>query len=183
MCSQMCGHCAGYPCVPDPPGGVRFCTHCEDFIPIKQFPTGIRRYICKAHMRASCKRSTQKMFQNPQKRALSKVWARAYKDCKRFEQTRLGITQAELDKLLTVGVVDELRENVALYENLARGTAIVPVDPTKILCVSNAALVATSTRKLLLKQLKRSGNRDYSTLLHKEESYLRMHPIDNHSDA
>jgi hypothetical protein len=179
----MRGHCAGFPFVPDPPGGCRFCIHCEEFIPLKAFPSGPRRYICKAHMRASCKRSTQKMLQNPQKRALSKVWARAYKDRRRFEQKSIGITQAEIDKILTIGVTDELRENLALYENLAKGAAVVPVDPTKLLCVSNAVLVATSTRKLLLKRLKRSGNQDYCTLLRKELSYLSMHPMDNHNNS
>jgi hypothetical protein len=179
----MCGHCAGYPCVPDPPGGVRYCTHCEDFKAITSFPSGPRRYICKAHMRASCKRSTQKMLRNPQKRGLSKVWARAYKDRRLFEQTRIGIKQAEIDRLLTVGVADEIKENPVLYGNLAKRVAVVPIDPSKVLCMSNATLVATSTRKLLLKQWKRLGKEEYSKLLRKEQSYWRMHPMDNHSDS
>jgi hypothetical protein len=185
MCSQgtMCGHCAGFPGVPDPPGGVRFCTHCEDFIPIKEFPSGVRRFVCKAHMRASCKNSAQKMLQNPQKRALSKVWGRAYKDCRRFEQKGIGITQAEIDKLLTVSGADEIGDNFALYETLARGVAVVPVNPTKILCTSNAALVGISTRKLLLKQWRLFGKAEYCKLLKKEQSYLSMDPIENHSNS
>ena len=179
----MCGHCAGYPCVPDPAGKVRFCTHCEDFIPITPFPSGPRRFVCKAHMRASCRRSTQKMLGNPQKRALSKVWARAYTDRRRFDQPRIGIKQAEIDKLLTVGVADEMRDNVLLYDNLAKRVAVIPIDPSKVLCVSNAALVAFSTRKLLLKQWKRFGKEAYSKLLQKEHSYLSMHSMDNHSDS
>jgi hypothetical protein len=112
-------------------------------------------------MKESCKRSTQKMLQNPQKRALRKVWARAYKDCRRFGQPRIGITQTEIDQLLTVGVVDEIRENVILYENLAKRVTVVPVDPTKILCMSNATLAATNTRTLLLKQWKLLGKEGY----------------------
>jgi len=123
------------------------------------------------------------MLMNPQKRALSKVWARAYTDRKRFEQPRIGIKQAEIDQLLTVGVVDEMRDNVILYEKLAKRVAVVPTDPSKILCMSNVAVVAMSTRKLLLKQWKRLGKEAYSKLLRKELSYLSMHPMDNHSDS
>jgi hypothetical protein len=123
------------------------------------------------------------MLKNPQKRALSKVWARAYTDRRRFEQPRIGIKQAEIDQLLTVGVEDEMRDNVILYENLAKGVAIIPVDPSKVLCMSNVAVVATSTRKLLLKQWKRLGKEAYSKLIRKEQSYLSMHPMDNHSGS
>ena len=134
-------------------------------------------------MRASCRRSTQKMLKNPQKRALSKVWARAYKDRRHFEQPRIGIKQAEIDQLLTVGVADEIRENVLLYEILANRLAVIPIDPSKLLCMSNVVLVATSTRKLLLKKWKQLGKEAYSKLLRKEQSYLSMHPMDNHSDS
>ena len=178
----MCAHCSGYPCVPDPPGGVRYCTHCEDFITVTSFSSGARRYVCKAHMKASASRSTKKMLSNPQKRALNKVWARCYKDCSVFEQTRIGIKQAEIDQLLRVGVVEEKGQNGLLYENLAKGIAVVPVDPTKVLSICNAVLVTPDTRKLLKKMWKRSGKEEYGKLLRKELSYLSMHPID-HSNS
>jgi len=76
-----------------------------------------------------------------------------------------------------------MRDNVLLYEKLAKRVAVIPIDPSKVLCVSNAVLVATSTRKLLLKQWKRLGKEAYSKLLRKEQSYLSMHPMDNHSDS
>jgi hypothetical protein len=138
--------------------------------------------VCKAHMKASGKRSTKKMLSNPQKHALNKVWARCYKDCRLFGQTRIGIKQAEIDQLLKDGVADDIQKNVFLYENLARGFAVVPVDPTKVLCISNAVLVTPNTRKLLVKRFKRLGKEEYCRLLKKELSYLSMHPID-HSDS
>ena len=111
------------------------------------------------------------------------MWARAYTDRRRFEQPRIGIKQAEIDQLLTVGVADEMRDNVLLYQNLAKRVAVIPIDPSKVLCMSNVAVVATSTRKLLLKQWKRLGKEAYSKLLRKEQSYLSMHPMDNHSGS
>ena len=130
-------------------------------------------------MKASGKRSTQKMLSNPQKRALHKVWARCYKDCRLFQQKGIGIKQGEIHQLVKVRVADEIENNnVGFYANLARGIAVVPVDPTKLLCISNAALVSPSTRKLLVKRWKRFGQEDYSKLLEKELSYLSMNSID-----
>ena len=83
----MCGHYRGLPSAPDPPGGMRFCIHCNDSIPIVKFPSGLRRYVCRMHVWISSgKRSAQKMLNNPQKRALSKVWARDYKDVLFFKR-------------------------------------------------------------------------------------------------
>jgi hypothetical protein len=138
--------------------------------------------VCKAHMKASAKRSTQKMLSKPQKRALNEVWARCYKDCKVFEQARIGIKQSEIDELLKVCVVDEIGKNGLVYENLAKGIAVVPIDPTKVLCISNAVLVTPKTRKLLMKRWKRLGKEEYCKLLKNELSYLSMYPLD-HSDS
>jgi hypothetical protein len=178
----MCLHCADYPSVPDP-GLVRYCTKCETFISLTLFPSGPRRFLCKAHMRAGCKRATEKMLENPKKRALNKVWARAYKDRERFQQKRIGIKQAGIDRLLTAGVADEVGENIALYTRLGKRVAVVPADPSKILRASNAVLVTTSTRTLLLKRWKLLGKGAYCESLRKEQSYLDMHPIDDHSDC
>ena len=76
-----------------------------------------------------------------------------------------------------------MRDNVLLYEKLAKRVAVIPIDPSKVLFMSNVAVVATSTRKLRRKQLKRLGKDAYSKLLRKEQSYLSMHPMDNHSDS
>jgi len=39
--------------VPDAPGGIRFCTACDNFLPVGEFPLGPRRYLCKTHMWAT----------------------------------------------------------------------------------------------------------------------------------
>jgi hypothetical protein len=157
----MTSHCTKYPSVPDPPGGLRFCTHCDAFIPIIKFASGPRRYVCKMHMwHASGQRSAKKKLNNPQKRALNQVWGRAYKDCRLFNQTRIAVKQDDIGKLLRGSVAGGIEKTVAL-----KGIAVVPLDPTKILCMSNAALVSTSTRSLLMKQWKRFGEVQYCQLL------------------
>ena len=170
----MSWHCKNNPSVPDQ-NGVRFCTHCEEFISLAKFPSGTRRYICKAHLWiASGQRSAKKMRNNPQKKSLTKVWARAYKDCRVFKQTRIAITQAEISKLL-----DRIEKTGTVLET--GEIALVPADPTKVLSVSNSALVETSTRSVLIKQWKRSGKDEYCKILQgsdaSEETISEREPI------
>jgi hypothetical protein len=112
---------------------------------------------------ASGKRSSKKMLSDPQKRMLNQVWGRAYKDSRLFKQTRIAITQTEIGKILAVWVAGGIEKNGVLCE--AGGVAIVPVDPTKVLSASNSAIVATSTRSVLMKRWKHLGKAEYCKLL------------------
>jgi hypothetical protein len=112
---------------------------------------------------ASGKISSKKMLEDPRKRALNQVWSRAYKDCKFFKQTRVAITQAEIGKLLAVVVAGGIAKTWVLSE--VGRIAVVPMDPTKLLSASNSALVATSTRSVLMKQWKRFGKEEYCKAL------------------
>jgi hypothetical protein len=103
------------------------------------------------------------MRNNLPQKSLTKVWARAYKDCRVFKQTRIGITQAEISKLL-----GRMEKSGALSD--AGETAIVLEDPTKVLSVSNSALVAISTRSSLMKQWKRPGKDEYCKILQGREA-------------
>ena len=162
----MCGHCSDYPSVPDPPGGVRWCTHCEAYLPIIKFASGVRRYICRFHMYRACgQRSAKKMLNNPHKRALNQIWGRAFKDCRDFNQTRIAVKQDDICKLLMGSVAGGIENSVVLP-----GIAVVPLDPTKVLCMSNAALVSTSTRILLMKQWKLFGKVDYCKILQESKA-------------
>jgi hypothetical protein len=112
---------------------------------------------------ASGKASSKKMLKDPHKRALNQVWARAYKDSRLFKQTRIALTQAEIAKILAGVVADGIEKTSVLSE--AGGIAIVPADPNKVLSASNSALVATSTRSVLMKQWKHFGKEEYCKIL------------------
>ena len=179
---EMCAGKLKRPRVPDPPGGVRFCVRCEDFIPVEQFPSGIRRYLCKLHMwTTSGKRSKAKRLSDPRKHALSKMWGRCYDDSKQFKQKRIDIKQDEIDELLKQFeyVQDEIDDEGSPYEVIPHEIAIVPVEPTKMLSKSNAALVEATTRKALMRQLKNMGTEGYCRLLQKQICFWR---IPNHQD-
>ena len=149
--------------------GLRFCKNCNRFVPIQNFATGTRRFQCKRHAYIAVGRhSKAKMMAKPQKRALNKVWIQAYLDAKRqFNQKRIDIKQAEIDKFVRANVDIEM-DTKSFYENLA--ISIVPVDPTQILSVLNVALVTTRTRRLLMQQLRRFGIEQYSSLLQTQTS-------------
>jgi hypothetical protein len=127
--------------------------------------------------------SKAKMLKDPRKRALNKVWGRAYDDSRQFKHGRIEIKQAEIDKLLTASVADEVKDNVSLYQIIANQIAVVPVDPTKVLCTLNSVIVATRTRRLLIKQWKNFGKEEYCKLLRREQSFCSMHPIENLSNS
>ena len=101
--------------VPDAPGG-RFCTGCDGFRPVSEFPTGPRRYSCKKHMWATAgKKSKAKRMADTSKRLMFRLWGKAYDDCKRFNRAwrtlddidaqpnnhaHISITQREIEQLL-----------------------------------------------------------------------------------
>ena len=109
----------------------------------------------------------------------TQVWARAYTDSRLFQQTRIAITQTEIAKILSGGGVGGIEKTGVLYA--AGGVAIVPADPTKVLSVSNSALVATSTRSVLMKHWKKLGREGYCKLLPgsnaSEETFSERTPI------
>jgi hypothetical protein len=127
--------------------------------------------------------SKAKMLKDPRKRALNLVWGRAYEDSRKFKHARIELKQADIDRLLTASVAEEVGENVSLYQKLANEMAVVPVDPTKVLCKLNSAIVAARTRRILIKQWKLFGKDKYCNLLQKEQSLWSMHPIDDLSDS
>ena len=43
------------------------------------------------------------------------MWRRAYKDAKRFKQTRIAIIQAEIGKILAFGGADGIEKSGVLY--------------------------------------------------------------------
>jgi hypothetical protein len=114
--------------------------------------------------------SKAKMLKDPRKRALNKVWGKAYDDSRKFQHARVELKQADTDRLLTASVAEEVEENVALYEKMANEIAVVPIDPTMVLCRSNSAIVAADTIKTSTigrpdgasKQLTRSLSRNSS---------------------
>ena len=173
------------PRVPDPPGGIRFCTICDGFRPVSEFPTGPRRYTCKVHMwETTGKRVKAKMMSDSNTRILFRLWGKAYDDSKRFSSARrtledgeaqpkdhanVSITQREIEQLLCTATDYSVK---GMYNNptrIAKQIAVVPINPTEVLSLSNAALVPNTVKRQLFRAWKTGGLEGYTKNIREAE--------------
>jgi len=171
--------------VPDAPGGIRFCTACDSFLPVGEFPLGPRRYSCKKHMWATGgKRAKERRMADTNKMILFRLWGKAYDDSKRFQpawrtlddtdqamnHANISITQREIEQLLCIAAKNS---SMAVYDHLqasqARTLAIVPVNPKEVLSLCNAALVPTTVKRQLFRSWKLDGLGGYTNLFQESE--------------
>ncbi|KAJ1464793.1 hypothetical protein T484DRAFT_3050065 [Baffinella frigidus] len=171
--------------VPDAPGGIRFCTVCDSFLPVGEFPLGPRRYSCKKHMWATGgQRAKAKRMADTNKMILFRLWGKAYDDSKRFQpawrtlddtdqamnHANISITQREIEQLLCIAAKNS---SMAVYDHLqasqARTLAIVPVNPKEVLSLCNAALVPTTVKRQLFRSWKLDGLGGYTNLFQESE--------------
>jgi hypothetical protein len=171
--------------VPDAPGGIRFCTSCDNFLPVSEFPLGPRRYSCKMHMWATAgKKAKAKRMADTNKRIMFRLWGKAYDDSKRFNRAWrtlddvdgrptnhafIAITQREIEQLLCTATD---YSSMAVYDQpmeFARRIAVVPVNPKEVLSLSNAALVPNTVKRQLLRSWKLDGLEGYTNLFHEAE--------------
>ena len=75
-----------------------------------------------------------------------------YTDRAVFNQSHVGLTQADIEKLLTIG---------SYTISDSAGLAIIPRDPRVPLCIENAVLVTRERRRKLLGILAECGPDDY----------------------
>jgi hypothetical protein len=177
--------------VPDPPGGLRYCKQCKDWLPIDNFPCGKRRYCCKAHRwEKSGKQARRKQMADSKKQLLFTLWVKAYSDSKRFKpalvdtptkygasnNARVNISQKEIEQLLR-GMVESYcltSTKRTMYEDLTelgKTTAIVPISPTELVSISNAVLVPSVVKRHLFKAFKLDGVEGYVKALHTVETH------------
>jgi hypothetical protein len=75
----------------------RYCRHCRKFLPVKDFPAGTRRYICRQHLYELVKLPARLRVQADNKRrVLVKLWARCRTDSKNLGLTRIELNQSEI---------------------------------------------------------------------------------------
>jgi hypothetical protein len=175
--------------VPDPPGGLRYCKPCKDWLPVDKFPIGKRRYCCKAHRWEKFgKRAKGKHMANAKNKLVFTLWLKAYSDSKRFNSAsadmtkpgssnhaRVNISQKEIELLLR-GMVEMCcltTTMCSMYEDLTalgKHTAIVPISPTELISISNAALVPSAVKRNLIKAFRFDGVDGYVKALRSAES-------------
>ena len=177
--------------IPDAPGGIRFCLACDKWIPVIEFPRGTRRHCCKRHSWANSGRKARaRQLADTNKRILFRLWGKCYSDSARFSfawrasedsacqpntrKSRVAITQAEVEQMLTFGAADysskEVSENPVQF---AKSLAIVPVDCDKIISLCNAALVSNCVKRKLFLDWKIGGCQMYSESLREAHMHTK----------
>jgi hypothetical protein len=168
--------------IPDAPGGIRFCTVCDTFLPVSKFPLGPRRYSCKMHMWLTTgKKAKAKRMSDTSKRITFRLWGKAYDDSKRFNRAwktqdnvdgqprnhaYISITQREIEQLLDTAT-DYASMSVCDHPmEFAKRFAVVPVDPKEVLSLYNAALVPSTVKRQLFRSWKLDGLDGYTKLFH-----------------
>jgi len=167
------------PRVPDAPGRLRFCTACDRFLPVSDFPLGPRRYSCKTHMWQNAgKKAKVKMMADTKKQILFRLWGKCYDDSKRFSNawatldgagaqpvknhSRVSITQREIEQLLCTATNYSPTEAFDYPTEFARHIAVVPVNPSAPLSLCNAALVYPTVKRQLFRAWKLEGLAGYT---------------------
>lgn len=145
------------PPVPDL-DGRRFCRHCDTTLPLASFPSGRRRYICRKHVwQCITKPSKLKGMHDARKKRLWMLWKRCWTDAKTvFKQSRVMIVQSDIDALL-----EDLELGVD-GNDLLDNIAILPVDPTRLLCTDNARIVDKLARRQLVQACREGGAERYA---------------------
>jgi len=117
--------------------GLRYCKMCDEFIKLDLFPkTGRTRYICKKHIYEA---DSVRKSKPDQKRRL-RQWKMCWADSKKFKQTSIGMTQAEVDV------------KVSEFDSDAKSAyAVMPIDAGEKITPDNCVVVTLDTRKKLIK--------------------------------
>ena len=148
---------------PDPkecrkvPDGLRFCRVCQDVLPLTKFPPGQKRYICRAcswnrkgkayKTKYYARRAHIQRIQH-----IQRLWAMCYTDLAAFHQPRVGVTQADIAKLLEAG---------SFTASDAVKLAVMPQDPRRPMDKENAVVVTREQRRMLLSMLAAGGTEAY----------------------
>ena len=146
---------------PDPkecrkvPDGLRFCRVCQDVLPLTKFPPGQKRYICRA-CSWNRKGKAYKTKYYARRAHIQRLWAMCYTDLAAFQtlfhQPRVGVTQADIAKLLEAG---------SFTASDAVKLAVMPQDPRRPMDKENAVVVTREQRRTLLSMLAAGGTEAY----------------------
>ena len=135
------------------------------------------------------KKAKAKRMADTNTRILFRLWGKAYDDSKRFSRAwrtleignaqpknyaHVSITQREI-KLLLCAVTDNSCTGVSDNPTgMARQIVVVPVNPTEIMSLSNAALVPKTVKRQLFRAWKVGGLAGYTKNIREAEKGPRV---------
>ena len=126
--------------IPDHPCCLRFCRQCATFLPISQFPAGVRRFECKTHALERAGRYRKNAVPvDASRRAVQRVWHALWSDCRIFGRQKAVLTQADVRYLFAKkGLEPDINYRVVI------------TDPDVAWGVRNAEIVPKGVRNVLV---------------------------------
>ena len=143
-------------------GEMRFCRSCKQCLPLNRFPSGQRRFLCRLCMWDRTGKAAKIRYRK-RRSHIQRLWSMLYTDRAVFNQSHVGLTQGDIEKLLTMG---------SYTVSDSAGLAVVPLDPRIPLCIENAVLVTRERRRKLLGILAKCGPDDYLEEMNDRGSFI-----------
>jgi hypothetical protein len=142
--------------IPDHPSGSSWCKKCENFLSLDRFPGRKRQHECRLHRKPKIMIERQKMFKDPSRLGLWRMWHYIYLDSKTvFGHEKLGIFQEHIKKNCLKNSIKPSVES-----------RILPTDPRSPITEDNISLVDRIGRMVLTNTWKLTKHTEtYQTVL------------------
>ncbi len=126
--------------------GMRMCIKCEKLLPLDQFRTSRRNYLCISHSREAC---LHYAMGTHEKRAYNSIRCRAHTDMIMFNQEKMFLPRTLVVAMLTKEQMDNYK-----------GHCIIPKRPDKPISKDNAVAVTSVQRRSVVNAWKTSRDAD-----------------------
>jgi hypothetical protein len=141
--------------------GKRFCIKCDKLLPLEQFKTNKRKYLCITHLRAMKKHYA---LGTHEKRAFNSLRCRARTDMLMFGMSRMVMGQKQVKTMLT----PEQMTNFSKY-------CLIPKRPDQPLTEGNSIIVTSVQRTYVVGNWRSTRDADqYERDLH----YILSAPVE-----
>lgn len=126
---------------------TKYCKLCDKQLPLESFRPRCRRLLCREHLRAMARQYLQRVYNNPERTASTRLWDCCYRDCAAFGYSKVNLTLKDILRFFE-------GRNLTDYAKVC----LVPLDPTQPLSADNATLVDRKCRPHLIGIWKQTRN-------------------------
>jgi hypothetical protein len=127
--------------------GMRMCSKCDKLLPLDQFDTRRRYYLCLPHLKQF---QHENVLGTPEKRAYNSIRCRARADMILFKQKRIHLPMALVLSLLTK---EQLQNSSTV--------CVIPKRPDAPLSKDNCVVVTSSQRRYIVARWKENRDADH----------------------
>lgn len=141
-----------------------YCMQCRGFLPLDQFKSGPKRWVCRRHYNEKWHRvKTEQWKKDPLEKQANIIWQVAYRDSITVFQLKIEITQAQVLQLLQ-------------EHSISTNVRLLPLEPKRPLSMGNFILASLAIRKVMCRVWKQfECTTEYGRALDQAEP-VKRHP-------